>query len=173
MSTESLELTVEIRQLEAHSNNLEARYIPLKFHTSWEGPKLLYSPAIPCALEPGCLNLNLLLVLSSQFLPCSALVLLLLLLGDGVGAQWWGLLCSDCSCPPSLLFIGWNEMRSQPGVAIAGAAVVTGRGEELGAVAFYFVGVAGTAPALGGTVDAPGVGEGAGNAKVQNEHKAL
>eukprot|EP00983_Pelagomonas_calceolata_P074900 1152759-Pelagomonas_calceolata.AAC.2 len=60
---------------------------------------------------------------------------------------------------PSLLFFNWNESRLRPGVAIAGAAVVTGRaGVEICAVAFLLVGVARTAPALGGAVDAVGVG---------------
>eukprot|EP00983_Pelagomonas_calceolata_P005408 176014-Pelagomonas_calceolata.AAC.1 len=90
------------------------------------------------ALKLGCLGLRLLLALSSWLLPCSALVLLLLLLGeDGVGAEGWGLVRSGCcycwSC--------WCDWACWRGVC---------------AVVFRFVGVAGTAPALGGTVDAVG-----------------
>eukprot|EP00983_Pelagomonas_calceolata_P040657 1137717-Pelagomonas_calceolata.AAC.1 len=62
-------------------------------------------PVLPCAFELDCLGLCLFLVLSSQLLPYSALVLQ----GeDGVGAECWG--------------AGWNEMRLLPGVAVAGAA---------------------------------------------------
>eukprot|EP00983_Pelagomonas_calceolata_P045576 1139807-Pelagomonas_calceolata.AAC.4 len=81
---------VKIRRLEAHSHNSEARHISQNSHTSWEGPALLSLPVLSCVLELGCLGLRLLLVLSSQLLPCSALrlVLLLLLLGkDGVGDE--------------------------------------------------------------------------------------
>eukprot|EP00983_Pelagomonas_calceolata_P072688 1151823-Pelagomonas_calceolata.AAC.3 len=73
----------------------------------------------------------------------------------------------------SLLLFDLYLWRLRPGVAIAGAAVVTGHaGEGVWAVAFCSVGVAGTFPVLGGTqaVDATDtaaavcVGGGAGNA---------
>eukprot|EP00983_Pelagomonas_calceolata_P049144 1141364-Pelagomonas_calceolata.AAC.4 len=75
------------------------------------------------------------------FCPCAA--------APAAGGGW--------SASLSLLFVDQNERCLRPGVAIAGAAVVTGRaGEEVSAVAFCFVWVAGTARALGGSVDAVG-----------------
>eukprot|EP00983_Pelagomonas_calceolata_P086944 1156860-Pelagomonas_calceolata.AAC.4 len=74
---------------------------------------------------------------------------------------------------PSLLFVDRSKRCLGPRVAIAGAAVVIGcAGEGVCSVDFGFVGLAKTAPTLGGTVDAVDacsgtaavcVGGGAGN----------
>eukprot|EP00983_Pelagomonas_calceolata_P037927 1136602-Pelagomonas_calceolata.AAC.1 len=58
---------------------------------------------------------------------------------------------------PSLFFIDLNDRQLRSGVAIAGAAVVTGRaGEGAHAIALRFVGVAGSALVFGGTYDTVG-----------------